>query len=227
MMEHCADIANDFPSWQRTASEEFVNAATHGAGFALALAGAVAMMGGMPSGNSSLFVTGLITYLFCLLAVYAMSTLSHAATSYKWKTLFRQLDQGFIYLLIVGTYTPFSLAYLHGPAWMALLALMWCGGLSGFITKVFLAHRVQSVSIISYVMLAWVPIVAVPELFQVAPPSALVSILTGGFCYTLGTWFLVNDERVRHYHAVWHLCVIAGSSCHFFGIVGVASAVSG
>jgi hemolysin III len=149
-----------------------------------------------------------------------MSTLSHAAMTPRWKSRFRALDQGFIYLLIVATYTPFSLAYLRGNAWgWVLLAAMWTVALFGFVSKVFFAHRVEAVSIASYVLLGWMPMLAAPTLLHLVPMGAFWWMLLGGVCYTVGTIFLMNDDRVRHLHAVWHLCVIAGSACHFAGIL--------
>jgi len=217
-MDHCAQIQTDSPAWHRTASQEFVNAVTHGFGLLLALVGAFEMAGGLSLRDDGWLAIGCGAYLASLVAVFAMSTLSHGMTVLKWKTIFRQLDQGFIYLLIVATYTPFSLAFLHGTMWSALLAGMWVVALLGFVTKVFLAHRVESVSIASYVLLAWVPILSVPELSRTAPAAVLGSIFAGGFCYTVGTLFLINDERVRHFHAIWHVCVIAGCGFHFMGI---------
>ena len=157
-------------------------------------------------------------YLFCLVAVYAMSTLSHSATSVRWKSRFRQLDQAFIYLLVVATYTPFSVAYLHGGGWWLLLVAMWAIALTGFVAKAVYAHRVEVVSVTSYLILAWMPIVAVPAIWRAAPLGAFEAIMAGSACYLLGTFFLVYDERVRHFHATWHLLVIAGSACHFLGL---------
>ncbi len=218
-MEQCAEFKSDFPAWRRSASEELANTVTHGFGLVLAVAGAQLMTGNLLAMSNRLMIAGCTAYLFSLVAVYAMSTLSHSATSVKWKSLFRQLDQGFIYLLIVATYTPFSLAYLHGTVWTILLVGMWFVALHGFVTKVFFAHRIESVSVASYVMLGWVPIVAVPTLMREAPAGAFQLIIAGGICYTIGTLFLIYDERVRHFHAAWHLCVIAGSACHFYSLL--------
>jgi len=209
----------DSRSWDRATSEEFANTVTHGFGFLLSVAGAQWMIARLAALRDAWLITGCGVYLLSLLGVYAMSTLSHAATSVKWRTLYRQLDQGFIYLLIVATYTPFSLAYLHGPAWRALLCGMWSVALIGFIAKVFFAHRVYSVSVAAPSLLGWVTIVAVPTLLRTAPAGVFGLIVSGGVCYTLGTLFLIYDARVRHFHAIWHMCVIAGSTCHFYGIL--------
>jgi hemolysin III len=146
-------------------------------------------------------------------------------TSPRWKSLFRRLDQAFIYILIVATYTPFSLIYLPGSFWCVVMFAMWIVALFGFASKVFLAHRVEAVSVASYVVLGWVPVIALPTLFRSAPLGAFGSMIAGGLFYTVGTLFLIYDERVRHFHATWHLCVMAGSACHFLGILLVVVGV--
>ncbi|MFO0788464.1 MAG: hemolysin III family protein [Pirellulales bacterium] len=218
-MEQFVQYRPDFPAWRRTSTDELVNATTHGLGFVVAVVGSAVMMDRVLAVGSPQLIIGCGVYLASLMAVYAMSTLSHSATSVRWKSLFRQLDQAFIYLLIVGTYTPFSIAYLHGPVWAAMLATMWCVAIVGFISKTFFAHRVETVSVVSYVILGWMPIVAVPTLFHAAPAGAFQSMIAGGMCYTVGTLFLIYDEHVKHFHAAWHLCVMSGSACHFFGLL--------
>jgi hemolysin III len=217
-MQDFADLQPDFPAWRRSSTEELVNAATHGLGLVIAVLGALVMTSGVLADGDVSLIIGCGLYLTSLVAVYAMSTLSHSATSHRWKALFRQLDQGFIYLLIVGTYTPYSLAYLRGGFWWVLLGAMWAVALAGFAAKVFFAHRVEAVSVAPYVLLGWMPIIAIPALWRSAPTGAFGLIVAGGLCYTVGTLFLIYDERVRHFHAVWHLCVIAGSACHFLGM---------
>ncbi len=218
-MDHCAYSQADVAAWDRSATDELVNAATHGFGLALACAGAAVMSGGVAANTDFWLRIGCGVYLASLVSVYAMSTLSHCSTFPFWKSLFRRLDQGCIYLLIVATYTPFSLAYLHGGLWWVLLGVMWTVALYGFATKAFFAHRVEAVSVSSYVLLGWMPVIAVPALLRFAPIGVFGLILAGGMCYTVGTLFLIYDARVRHFHAVWHLCVIAGSACHFLGVL--------
>lgn len=202
----------------RSADEEWLNAATHGVGFVAAVAGAMIMTTALLASRSAWQIVGGEAYLASLVAVYAMSTLSHAASDAKWKSLFRQFDQASIYLLIAGTYTPFALAYLQGSGWWLLLSVMWSVALAGATSKLFFAYRVEAVSLASYVLLGWLPIVALPELWRSAPLGAFESVIAGGACYSIGLWFFVNDQRFPRFHAAWHLCVMAGSTCHYFGI---------
>jgi hemolysin III len=209
----------DFSILRPAADEELANAVTHGIGLAFAAVGAWVMMTGVSARADAALAAGCAAYLFSLVAVYAMSTISHTVTAPKWRMLFRQLDQAFIYLLIAGTYTPYSLAYLRGGFWWVLLGLMWCVAFVGFASKAFFAHRIEGGSILSYLFLGWMSIIALPAIWQIVPPGEFTLIIAGGVCYTIGTFFLVNDERVRHFHAAWHLWVIAGSACHFTGLL--------
>ena len=219
LMDHGTALQAELPALCRPASDEFLNTLTHGFGFLLAVVGARLMVANLVSQADAWLVAGCGVYLFSLLGVYSMSTLSHGATSVKWKNFLRQLDQGFIYLLIVATYTPYSIAYLHGPTWIAILCGMWVVALIGFTTKVFFAHRVDSVSAAAPLLLGCVPIVSVPTLLHTAPAGAYDLIMGGGICYTVGMLFFINDERAKNFHAVWHLCVIGGSTCHFWGLL--------
>ena len=217
-MSRLAQLTSLQSVWRRSADEEWLNALTHGIGFVIALAGAKVLTTAVLAGPNSWQVVGCIAYVASLVAVYAMSTLSHAATSIHWKSLFRRLDQASIYLLIAGTYTPFALAYLHGNGWRLMLTIMWTVALLGALSKLVFAYRVDVVSLASYVFLGWLPIVALPALWRHAPLGAFESIIAGGVCYSIGLWFFVNDKRVPRFHACWHLCVMAGSTCHFLGI---------
>jgi hemolysin III len=219
-MEHITTSSRpDFTVLRPATDEELVNAITHGIGFALAAVGALVMMTGITGQSNSRLAVGCMAYLFTLVAVYAMSTVSHTVTTPKWRMLFRQLDQAFIFLLIVGTYTPYSLAYLNGPFWNVLLAFMWAYAMVGFAAKAIFAHRIDTGSVLPYLFLGWMSIIALPAIWQLAPRAEFTLIVGGGVCYTVGTFFLLNDTKVRHFHAAWHLWVIAGSTCHFMGLL--------
>lgn len=199
-------------------AEEFANFVTHGIGFVLSLAG-VAVMAAVLGNGDGWRIAGCSIYLASLIGVYLMYTLSHTFETPRLRMFFRALDQGTIYLLIAATYTPFSMAYLHSLPWWILLALVWGVAFWGFFSKVLFAHRVEAVSMWPCIVLGGVPFVSVPALLGVVSFTALWWMLLGVACYTLGLVFWVNDRRVKHFHAVWHLLVIAGSACHFVGIL--------
>jgi len=199
-------------------AEEFANFVTHGIGFVLSLAGVAVMAAALGSGDGWR-IAGCSIYLASLMGVYLMSTLSHSFDEPRLRSLFRRLDQGTIYLLIAATYTPFSMAYLHSAFWFTLLAIVWTIAFWGFFSKVFFAHRVESVSMWPCIVLGAIPFVSIPSLIGVVSFAALWWMLLGVACYSLGLVFWLNDTRVRHFHAVWHVLVIAGSACHFVGIL--------
>jgi hemolysin III len=209
---------NPLSDWS-TDAEEIANTITHGLGFLLSVLGATAMAIQVFRGGDGWRALGCMIYASSLVAVYALSTLSHSCSAPNLKSLFRRLDQAFIYLLIAATYTPFSLAYLRTGPWSLLLAAMWTIAMFGFFSKILLAHRVDAVSIWIYVVLGWMPIVAGFALVDLVPDAALWWMLIGGLCYSVGTVFLFFDNHVRHFHALWHLFVVAGSACHFFVIL--------
>ena len=114
---------------------------------------------------------------------------------------------------------PFALVYLRTGWWFLFFGVMWTVALCGFVSKILFSHRVDAVAIWIYVLLGWMPIVTVPWLIGVIPAAALWWMLVGGLCYTCGTLFLFYDNRYPLFHGVWHMFVIAGSTCHFLTIL--------
>ncbi len=212
-----------YAEWQRSAPDETVNALTHGAGLMMAIIGAIVMAATLWGHGDGWRIAGCGVFLASMLAVYAASTLSHSISHPRWKYLFRRVDQGVIYLLVVGTYTPFGLAYLRTGAGWLLLAALWAGAVAGFFAKVVFAHRVNDGSIWTYVVLGLLPTVVIPWLWNSVPAGTTAWMAVGGICYLVGTFFLSFDARVRHFHAVWHLLVIAGTTCHFLGILAAVA----
>jgi len=199
--------------------DELINAVTHGAGLAFSVVGGIVLVVCALSSGDAWRVAGCSVFAMTLIAVYAFSTLSHSSFKPELICLFRRLDQGFIYLLIVGTYTPFALVYLRTGGWLLLFGLMWALALSGCCCKIIFPHRINGVAVWTYVFLGWMPIIAAKPLLEHVPASALWWVLIGGLCYTFGTAFLVCDSKRFRFHAIWHMFVIAGSTCHFFTIL--------
>ena len=199
--------------------EETVNTLTHGIGLLLSLVAAGVLLNSVVQQPGTARQLACATYAFSLVGVYLMSTLSHCCLIPDKRRWFRILDQAFIYLLIVSTYTPFSVTYLPTFFWSSFLTVMWAVAVSGFLSKTFFAHGINSVSIWMYVALGWMPIFSAGPMIAVVPTPSLLGILLGGLCYTVGAVFLALDKRVRHFHAVWHLMVIAGSAFHYFAIM--------
>jgi hemolysin III len=200
-------------------ADELVNAVTHGVGLMLSIAGAILLIAGAYVRGDAYRVAGCAIYATTLIAVYAASTLSHSPANPRLRQWLRSLDQATIYLLIVGTCMPFALTYLRSGWWFLFFALMWTVALCGFASKMLFSHRVDSVAVWIYVLLGWMPILTVPALVNAIPATPLWWMLIGGLFYTCGTLFLVRDDRHRYFHAVWHVFVMAGSTCHFLAIL--------
>ncbi len=209
----------------RSRGEEIVNSATHGVGLVLSLVGSLVLLIRLLEQPDWWRLSGCGVFAAALVAVYAASTLSHAVAQPAWRQTFRTLDQSCIYLLIVATFTPFALEYLRVGWWWLFLLVMWAAALVGFAYKLLFLRRPEPVAVWSYVLLGWLPIVPAWAYLDLVPLGVSLWILVGGLCYTAGTVFLVLDHRRFHFHAVWHLFVIAGSVCHFWAVFAfVASA---
>lgn len=204
---------------ERSKPEEFANTLTHGIGVLFVLAGIFLLSGALTETAGFEVRVACLVYMATLLSVYVCSTLSHYFTDPARQSFFRKLDQACIYLLIVGSYTPFSVAHLHGAWWSCLLGIMWAVAIAGFVSKLFFAHRIQRVSIWLYLMLGWLPSMGGMLHTQSLPRECLLWIVVGGVTYSLGTVFLFNDRKSTYFHAIWHLFVMLGSVIHFFGIM--------
>ncbi len=203
--------------------EEIVNSITHGAAFVVSvIAGLYLTTRACMTGNVPI-AAACAAYSLALIAVYGFSTLSHAIFDRSWRRFFRIMDQACIYLLITGTFTPFGVAYFLNTPWAVLLVLMWTLSIVGFLSKTIFAHRIFHVCIPLYVALGWMPVIAIGHLTHLVrvgtmPVEGVAWVVIGGLCYTLGTPFLYLDRREYYFHSIWHLLVMAGSTCHFYAI---------
>lgn len=202
---------------RRSDREEFWNFLTHFTGFILSVAGLFWLVSQYRDRELSVLLSiGIFGML--LIAVYASSAMSHLVRTPARLSLFRNLDQAFIYLLIVASYSPFSIAYQSSSIWFnVVLALMWILAVAGFASKMF-GHRVESVAIWMYLLLGWIPFISGMPFAGLVPMRAIVMIILGGVFYTAGTWFLYKDKSVWYFHAIWHLFVILGSVTHFVAV---------
>lgn len=203
----------------RSPSEEYVGALTHGIGMVLSTVGGVALVATAAINGDPMCIVSCGLYAISLMAVYAASTLSHLYLPERWNRLYRRLDQGFIYLLIVGTLTPFAFKFLISSTWFWFYLLCVAVACCGFLSKTLFAHRLGDVSTWLYIALGWGEAIAFIPLIHLLPVEALCWIAAGGLAYTFGTIFLVTDVRRYHFHAIWHLLVILGSVCHYVAVL--------
>ncbi len=197
------------------AKQEALNTFTHGLGFVFSLPAGLLLIW-LAMQNRPALALPCLVYCFTLSAMYLFSTLSHAVREPLWRNRLRSLDQGFVYTLIAGTFTPFICSYLDNWPRTLLLAFVWIAAATGFYSKVFSGHRINNMASLSYILLGWVPAMV---LFAYVSLECFGMMALGGVIYTIGVLFLQNDHRSFYHHAVWHIMVMLASACHFLGIV--------
>jgi hemolysin III len=206
------------PAALQYSKAEVLNSLTHGIGFLLAMLGAGLLMFKVLAGGEMLRIVGCGIFAAALVGVYAASTLSHVVLHPERRRWFRILDHVLIYVLVVGTFTPFALVYLTSGGWWLYLAAMWAIAVLGITAQVCYGQRVANARYWSYIVLGWMPILPGVASIGSAPTEMLQLVLGGGLCYTFGTIFLVYDGVRFYFHAVWHLLVMAGSALHFIAV---------
>jgi hemolysin III len=193
------------------------NAITHGIGAAFALAGAVYLIAASSHGTAWLIV-GCSVFSTTLVLVYLCSTLYHSLVRTRARHVFQVLDHSAIYLLIAGTYTPFTLVSLHGPVGWVLFGVEWTLAVAGVIFKSLAVGRFAVASALVYLFQGWFIVVAARPLLHAIGWHGIAWLGVGGLAYTLGIVFFALD-RLRYFHATWHLFVLAGSAAHYFAIL--------
>jgi hemolysin III len=198
--------------------EELANGITHGIGLALSVVGLVALVALSIMRGNAWHIAGCTTFGVTLVLLYAASTLYHSFRTPRLKRILKILDHTAIYLLIAGTYTPFTLVNLRGFWGWILFALVWSLCVFGIVWKAFHAERFAIVSTLLYIAMGWLVLIAVKPLLAAVPLSGIVWLLAGGLFYTVGVLFYAL-KRVPYNHAIWHVFVMAGSICHYFAVM--------
>lgn len=197
--------------------EEIANAVTHGLGTAAAIVGlTLLLVKGIPV-LSGWHLAGLVVYGSSLVVLFLFSTLYHAIPDPRAKDILKRIDHGAIFVLIAGTYTPFMSITLHSTASHVLLGVVWSLALAGVIFKVFFVHHFRWLSLATYLLMGWLAMFVVYELWQALPRAGFSLLLVGGLCYTVGAGFYAL-KSIRYTHAIWHLWVVAGAACHAVAI---------
>ena len=197
---------------------ERFNGYSHLAGAVLALAGATVLVVGASLKADPWRIVSFAVYGATLVLLYLVSTLYHS-TRGRAKDVLRKLDHCSIYLLIAGTYTPFALVTLNGPWGWSLFGAIWGLAVIGIVQECWLARGARLVSLAIYVLMGWLAVVAIVPLFDALAWEGMGWVVGGGLAYTAGIVFYVYDERVRHFHGIWHLFVMGGSGAHYTAIL--------
>ena len=153
-----------------------------------------------------------------LLALYVGSTLYHSVRGAA-KDALRKFDHCAIYLLIAGSYTPFSLVTLRGAWGWSLFGAVWGLALLGIVQEIWFAKGARLLSLAIYVLMGWLALVAIEPLISALTLAGFAWLAAGGLLYTTGIIFYVRDEKMRHGHGIWHLFVLGGSACHYFAVL--------
>ncbi len=198
--------------------EELANSITHGIGLLLAIAGL-----GVLTAFSSVFgtvwhIVSCSVYAGTMILLYMASTLYHAIPWEKTKAVFRVLDHSSIFLLIAGTYTPFTLVSLRGPWGWSLFGIVWGLAVVGILMEIFLPKRLRFLTIGLYVAMGWAIVVAAKPMLAAVDPGGMILLVVGGLFYTMGIPFYIK-ESIPFNHAIWHLFVLAGTIFQFFSIL--------
>ncbi len=197
---------------------EKFNAITHLTGAVLSLAGTVVLIVLAAQQGDPWKVVSVTIYGVTLVLLYSFSTLYHSLRG-RAKVILRELDHHSIYLLIAGSYTPFCLVTLRGPWGWSLFGVVWGLALLGSLQELWLKNSARILSVLIYVLMGWVALVALVQLLHALGPYGFAWLLAGGLSYTIGIIFYVLDTRLRHAHGIWHLFVLAGSACHYLAIL--------
>jgi hemolysin III len=186
---------------------------SHGVGFIAALAVTPLLVQEAARRGGAVAIAGAIVFAGTVAVLYLASTLYHALPKNRAKHVFRIIDHSAIFLLIAGTYTPFTLGVLRGAWGWALLAIVWCLAVLGIVLKSVGGIRYPRLSTMLYVGMGWLALIAIRPLWVHVPVAGWLWLIAGGVAYTAGIAFYAA-ERVRYGHFVWHVFVLAGTACH-------------
>ena len=211
------------PRWTQSRGEELANTISHGIGLVAALIGTPVLLLAARNAGSAGFFVGTIIFAVTMLVLYLGSTLYHAWPQTRAKCVLQVFDHSAIFLLIAGTYTPFTLGPLRGVWGWSILGLIWALAIFGIIMKVTRGtSRHPKLGLSLYLGMGWLALIVIRPLTLAVPRLALFWLVAGGIAYTMGVLFFVN-KRVRYAHFVWHLFVLVGTGCHFLALLACTS----
>ncbi len=197
--------------------EEKWNVGSHAFGLFLSVVGSVFLLTKAIGSGQKWSVISAVVFSGSMMLLYLASTLYHYSSHEKTRTYLRILDHASIYLLIAGTYTPFTLVTLHGPLGWILFGVTWTLAIGGIILKLFYTGRYNLLSTIMYVVMGWNIVFAIVPLMENLTMAGFYWLLVGGIIYSIGAVFFIFD-KVKYMHAIFHLLVLAGTMCHFMAV---------
>jgi len=198
--------------------DEKFNSISHLIGAALALGGLAVLVVSASLKGDPWRIVSFAVYGTTLFVLYLFSTLYHSLSG-NAKALFQKVDHTAIYLLIAGTYTPFTLVTMRGAWGWTIFGIVWGLAVAGIIQELALTTKHRILSVVIYLVMGWVVVVAIRPLMKVLPAWGMVWLVAGGLFYTIGVVFYVLDKKVRHGHSIFHVFVLAGSISHYIAIL--------
>jgi hemolysin III len=198
--------------------EEIVNVISHGIGAILSIPAFILLILKALEINSNIALFSYIVYGISLMILYFSSTMYHAIQKPSIRNVLNVWDHISIYLLIAGTYTPFALIGLPGVWGYSILSIVWAFGIIGIIIKVFFFGKYNTLSAIAYVIMGWIAVVAINQLFVNVGTTGTLWLFGGGIAYTIGAVIFLFDNKIPYNHAIFHVLVLIGSLCHFISV---------
>lgn len=198
--------------------EEIANSITHGLGMLLSIGGLAVLVGFASVYGNAWHITSCSIFGVTLILSYGSSTLYHSIPLPAAKRVLKVIDHAAIYLLIAGTYTPYTLVNLRGPWGWSLFGIIWGLALLGVILKTTMLGKISGISTAIYLAMGWIVVIAIKPMLNAVEAGGLLLLLLGGLSYTAGVIFYAW-KRLPYNHAIWHLFVLTGSLCHFFSIL--------
>lgn len=199
---------------RQTLGEEIANSVSHGVGLLAAIVALPILIVSARERGSPEDVFGAAVFGASAVLLYLSSTLYHGMAENRAKRILQVVDHGAIFLLIAGSYTPFTLGVLRGPFGWALFGVVWLMAFGGIILKVVYHPRFPKASTALYLVMGWMSLVAIGPMIERMPAAGVAWVVAGGLAYTVGVTFFLLD-RLPYAHFVWHVFVLAGTSCHF------------
>src|SRR5437762_1763181 len=205
------------PKWDQTRREEIANSVSHAFGLAAAIVATPYLCVAAARQPSQAFFVGTIIFVATMWLLYLCSTVYHAWPRTRLKCALQIVDHAAIFLLIAGTYSPFTLGPLRGALGWTMFGLIWLLAIVGVIMKLRTGIKRKKLSLVLYLGMGWLVLFAVRPFVQAVPTDAVIWLFAGGIAYTSGVIFFAN-KRIRYSHFIWHLFVLAGTACHFCAI---------
>lgn len=199
--------------------EELANAVSHGVALVAVLIGSPFLVMSAAQQGAYELVIGTSVFSMTAIGLYFSSTVYHAFVPGRAKRLFRVIEHSAIFLLIAGTYTPFTLGALKGAWGWTLFGLVWGLALVGVTVKIVEKRPHLVFSTCLYLIMGWLIVLAIDPLLTTMPTTGVLWLIAGGLSYTVGVVFFIADSKLRYGHLIWHLFVMGGTACHYVAIL--------